>query len=592
MAKHLYGVHDAGVWVNGVQRAGLTAWCVHTVAIGCDPNDHSGGDFVIPNTTAIVRLNHGYGKGVGTIPTPDKYADFAQRCAGFVAASSGIEYVVIGNEIGLQWEWPTDQPISLSDYLACYRLCYDAIKAVAPVVKVAPAAVAPWNDCTPDAPDWIEQLATMLQRLAGCAQGTPDWICLHAYTRGYGLDSFNTGARMGPPYAHRYSGWETLYEFMAAIPAQLRHLPVIITECNGNGPWPEHDSGWVQAMYAAVDRWNRTPGNQQIAGACLFRWNPDDEQWRLTPGAINDFGKALQWGYAPYDEVQMNSFRVGDTVEAQTTVNIRREPGLQGEVLGQMAKGDKIRISAICFVDGLTWYMGAGSSASSLTGSASSLTGWAAEKAPSGAVLLAAPGVADDRRPTTDDRIMDMVRRIAPEYGLDERLAVAVVDVESGRVGLIDGEPITRFEPHVFLSEFNRLFRDHFRIGEPSWDGAKHYISDNGQWMSFHGNQDAEQQALRLATQIGRWAAFNAASYGAGQMMGFNHAACGYDSAEAMEAAFASEEAQIRAMFDYMKVSGALQKLQSGDIEGFAAIYNGSGQVAHYAGLIRQKLGA
>lgn len=587
MANHLYGIHDAGPWTKLIQVANLAAWCVHTVAVGCDPNDHSGGDFAIPGTTAIVRLNNGYGKGTGTIPRPERYADFAKRCANFVAASRGIEYVVIGNEIALAWEWPTDAPIRLADYLTQYTLCYAAIKAVAPHVKIAPQAVAPWNDSTPDATDWVNQLATMLQLLSDRAQGASDWICLHAYTRGYGLDAFNTGARMAPPYAHRYSGWETLYEFMAAIPASLRHLPAIITECNGNRPWPAHDCGWVQAMYAEIDRWNRTPGNQQIVGACLFRWEPNDQQWRLTPGALNDLGKALQWGYAAYEVQPMNSFRVGDTVEAQTTVNIRREPGLQGEVLGQLAKGDKIRILAISSADNLTWYMGAG-------GSTGSPTGWVAEKAPNGAVLLAAPGssASSPAGEAAEAPVLVMVRRIAPEYGLDERLALAVVDIESGKIGLANGLPITRFEPHVFLSEFNRLFADHFKVGEPVWAGAQHYYADSGRWATFHGDQAAERRALRTAVEIATDAAYNAASYGLGQIMGFNHAACGYESAEAMQAAFTSEEAQLRAMFDYMKASGALQKLQAGDIEGFAAIYNGPANVAHYSTLICNKLGA
>lgn len=578
MAKHLYGIHDIGSWTRFVHEAGLTAWCVHTVAIGCDPNDHNGGDFGIPGTTAVVRLNHGYGQGTGTIPIPEKYADFARRCANFVAAATGIEYVVIGNEIALEWEWPTDAPIRLADYLTCYRLCYDAIKAVAPHIKIAPQAPASWNDSTPDAADWITQLATMLQQLSDRAQGAPDWICLHAYTRGYDLDAFNTGARMAPPYAHRFGGWETLYEFLGAVPAHLRHLPVILTECNGNGPWPAQETGWVQAMYEQIDQWNRTPGNQQIAGACLFRWEPDDQQWRLTPGALTNFGKALQRGYAARENQAMaTAFRVGDTAQAQTTVNIRENAGLSAPVLGQLQRGATLLVVAIATADGLTWLKGD--------------QGWVAEVAPNGTRLVGPAGVVDNGPEAT---VLAMARKLAPEYGLDERLAVAVIAIESGGVGLVNGLPITRFEPHVFLREFNGLFQEHFRFGDPAWEGDKHLIADNDkrQWVSFHGNQATERVALRTAVEMATQAAYNAASYGAGQIMGFNHAACGYESAEAMQAAFASEEAQIRAMFEYMKQSGALAKLQAGDIEGFAGIYNGPANVAHYSSLIRNKLGA
>ena len=116
--------------------------------------------------------------------------------------------------------------------------------------------------------------------------------------------------------------------------------------------------------------------------------------------------------------------------------------------------------------------------------------------------------------------------------------------------------------------------------------------------MQFHGDQVLERVALNLAAQIGRRAAVEAASYGAGQIMGFNYATCGYDSAEAMVAAFsANEETQIRATFEYFrnrkddKGRSCLDCLQDGDLVGFAALYNGPGQAEYYAGLIRQRVG-
>ena len=45
----------------------------------------------------IVRLNNGYGAD-GTIPTPDKYADFARRCANYIRNSPGCTHWIIGNE--------------------------------------------------------------------------------------------------------------------------------------------------------------------------------------------------------------------------------------------------------------------------------------------------------------------------------------------------------------------------------------------------------------------------------------------------------------------------------------------------------------
>lgn len=595
MSQFIYGIHDMGAWVDWVGQAGKTAWCVHTEAIGADPSDRSGKDYRHPCITPIVRLNHAYGKGYGTIPTTDKYDAFAQRCANFVAASQGIQYVVIGNEIALEWEWPTDQPIHLTDYVRCYRLCFDAIKRVAPHARVAPAAVAPWNASTPDAPDWVTHLATMLNML----RGQVDWICLHAYTRGYGAGAFTTGAKMdNPQFRHRASGWETLWEFMQVIPAHLRHVPVMITEADGNEPWPANNTGWIGGMYAQIGQWNAQPGNQQIQAACLFRWLPDDKQWSLahSPGAAEDFRQALTRGYQwrPSAEVSTSEnpkstqpatmLKAGDRVTVVVaSVNVRNAPSLQAEVALKLGQGDSFVIEAIYTADGLIWLQGP--------------EGWVAEVAPDGTRLV---DKADGANVTTKaNERAEIVRRLAAEYGVDEKLALAVIQIESGGSGFRGDLLLTRFEPHVFQTRFLELWRRHFAVGEPQWAGEHHRYRPQGEgaWQPFHGDQGAEHHALRLATIIGRLAAFEAASYGSGQIMGFNYAACGYDSAEAMMAAFASgEEAQLRAMFDFFRNrrdgtgQSCLDYLRTGDLVAFATLYNGPGQAQYYAGLIRQRM--
>lgn len=581
MSKHIYGVHDLGVWADLVQQAGITAWVVHTEAIGADPNDQSGKDYRHPYLTPIVRLNFGYGEGTGTIPTPDRYGAFAQRCANFVANSQGIAWVVIGNEIALRWEWPqAGTPLTLATYADCYRQCYDAIKRVNPSALVSPAAPAPWNTNVPDAPDWIMQLPAMLNMLSSRV----DWICLHAYTRDYSPESFVTGTRMDPPYAHRYAGWETLWEYMQVIPRAFRRLPVMVTEANGNGPWPANNTVWITTMYEQINNWNAQPGNQQIRAACLFRWLPDDRQWSLahSPGAANDLRNALRRGYQwrePEAPRPTTDFASGDWGKVvASSVNVRNAPSLQAEIALKLSVGATFPVEAVFSGDGMIWLQGP--------------HGWVAEVAPDGTRLVVpteAPAVAGER-----DAI---VRRLAGQYGVDERLALAVLAIESGGAGFYNGDLVTRFEPHVFLDRFHALFRQRFKVGEPQWDGNQHRVNNGGAWMQFHGDQVYERVAQRLAAQIGREAAFEAASYGAGQIMGFNYALCGYDSAEAMVAAFSeSEEAQIKAVFEYFRNRkddtgrSALDCLRAGDLVGFAVLYNGPGQAEYYAGLIRQRV--
>lgn len=334
--QYIFGLHDPG----GEHILNGRGWIVFTETVDSQPGDYR--RYIDQGLGVIVRLNNGYAPA-GTIPTSDRYAEFAQKCAQWVAASQGVEWLTIGNEIALEWEWPTGQPIWLASYLDCYRQVHTAIKAVAPHVKLAPAAVAPWNDSTPDAPDWILQLRTMLQALGGKV----DWINLHAYTRGYAPGCFVSGARMDPPWQTHYSGWETLIQFMVVIPDHMHRLPVMITEANGNQPWSQYQAGWVQALYDSVESWNAKSNAQQIRAACLFRWAPHDSRWDMSQcGQVHDdlraaVAKGYQWRDAPTVEP---ATRTG-YVTATNGLNLRTEPHTSASVVTTIAMGEQVVIS-------------------------------------------------------------------------------------------------------------------------------------------------------------------------------------------------------------------------------------------------------
>lgn len=187
----------------------------------------------------------------------------------------------------------------------------------------------------------------------------------------------------------------------------------------------------------------------------------------------------------------------------------------------------------------------------------------------------------------------DLLQHLATDFDIDVALVRAVLAVESGGDGFQDGRLKLRFEPHILRERLLALFDGPFTVGEPAWNGNMH--RHNG--VLFHGSQDGEYAALTDAIALTTAACYEAASYGAGQLMGVNHAVAGYDSAQAMMTAFARDAAtHLRAVLMFCKNShdangrSALDCLRAGDFLGFAQIYNGAGQPAVYADRIRQAL--
>lgn len=77
------------------------------------------------------------------------------------------------------------------------------------------------------------------------------------------------------------------------------------------------------------------------------------------------------------------------------------------------------------------------------------------------------------------------------------------------------------------------------------------------------------------AMQIHRDAAFGACSYTGFQIMGYHHAACGYESAEAFGEAMADADKHIPAFIAFIQSEKLETFLQKRDFEGFAKRYNG-----------------
>jgi hypothetical protein len=160
---------------------------------------------------------------------------------------------------------------------------------------------------------------------------------------------------------------------------------------------------------------------------------------------------------------------------------------------------------------------------------------------------------------------------IAGYLGCQIATVRAVLAVESAGKGFgSDGRPIILNEPHVFYRELKGAQRElavEAGLAYPKW-GTKPYPA----------SQDARYEWLARAMSINETAALRSCSWGLGQLMGFNHKVCGFDTPQDMvEAMCRSEGAQLFAMARFIVSNGLQDELRRLDWSGFARGYNGSG---------------
>lgn len=304
MIQYIHGVHDhEGASLMG-NRPG---WITFTEAIGSDPYDESGGDYrqwASQGFKVIVRLNNGYRSDTsrpGTIPLPEKYGDFALRCANFIDASPGIFAAIIGNEPNHDNERPEGQLILPTQYAKCFNLCYEEIKYLNTEVKITPAAVAPWDATTKYSGnghgDWVIYHRDMYNSIFKA-----DAICIHTYTHGPNPGLIADETRMNPPFTTKYYNFRAYRDFMHGTPTKFRDLPVYITETDQVQPWLDKNTGWVVAAYDEIDDWNHGAGSrdrQKIHCLCLYCSHKRDQWWFMDkPGVIGDFQNAVLRGFS------------------------------------------------------------------------------------------------------------------------------------------------------------------------------------------------------------------------------------------------------------------------------------------------------
>jgi hypothetical protein len=170
---------------------------------------------------------------------------------------------------------------------------------------------------------------------------------------------------------------------------------------------------------------------------------------------------------------------------------------------------------------------------------------------------------------------------IAAELGCEVEAVQAVVQVESGALGAFaaNGKPVILYEPHIFSRRTNRQYdASHPTISYRSWDASKYPRTQDGRWAQ-----------LREAYALNPEAAVASASWGLFQIMGFNHEACGFPNAKAFVTDMCQSQAQqLKAFAKFVKFNSLDDELRAKNWEGFAAGYNGQGQVERYGRLMRE----
>lgn len=160
---------------------------------------------------------------------------------------------------------------------------------------------------------------------------------------------------------------------------------------------------------------------------------------------------------------------------------------------------------------------------------------------------------------------------IAAEAGLETAALRAVVAVESSGSGFdATGRPKVLFEPHIFYRRLSGEQRDRAveeGLAYLKW-GEKPYPKGS----------DAQYDRINRAMLIDQSEALKSASWGLGQIMGFNHTAAGYGDVETMVLACLDSEANhVRMMVNFMRSNNLLEWLRKKDWARFARGYNGPG---------------
>jgi hypothetical protein len=201
--------------------------------------------------------------------------------------------------------------------------------------------------------------------------------------------------------------------------------------------------------------------------------------------------------------------------------------------------------------------------------------------------------VATGEGVTLTERHAELIADLADDLGVEARALRALLRVEAAGEGLCESRPIVRLEVHHLWRAVPVTMRPavdlRFRVRGPRpWEGHDWRPAIGGPWVPLHqpgqAGQRQEWAALMVARSIHEAAAIESTSWGCAQLLGRHWKALGYDSPVDFASAMGQESEQLCALSRFLEfVARALPALRSRDWAEVARLYNGPGQVPHYA---------
>jgi len=159
----------------------------------------------------------------------------------------------------------------------------------------------------------------------------------------------------------------------------------------------------------------------------------------------------------------------------------------------------------------------------------------------------------------------DVYDELAKELGVEKALLQAFVKAESNGTNSIDDRVVIRWESHIFKRKTGVVIKVHGKRGRITEE------CQNNEYEAFNRAKDLLEDGKYEDE------AYESASYGMGQIMGFNHTACGFDNAQELkEFIEESDDNAIRAIAYFIKSNRKLlQACKDLDFPTIARKYNG-----------------